>query len=55
MGLAEAPLVLVLLGLAAYAVLGGADFGAGLWFLLSGRGRARHHLREHTFHSMDPV
>ena len=55
MGLAEAPLVLVLLGLAAYAVLGGADFGAGLWFLLSGRGRARHHLREHTFHAMGPV
>jgi cytochrome bd ubiquinol oxidase subunit II len=55
MGLAEAPLVLVLLGLAAYTVLGGADFGAGLWFLLSGRGRAREHLREHTFHAMGPV
>jgi cytochrome bd ubiquinol oxidase subunit II len=55
MGLAEAPLVLVLLGLAAYTVLGGADFGAGLWFLLSGRGRARDHLREHTFHAMGPV
>jgi cytochrome d ubiquinol oxidase subunit II len=55
MSVAEAPLVLVLLGLAAYAVLGGADFGAGLWFLLSGRGRARQHLREHTFHAMGPV
>ena len=55
MGLAEAPLVLVLLGLAAYTVLGGADFGAGLWFLLSGRGRDRDHLREHTFRAMGPV
>jgi cytochrome bd ubiquinol oxidase subunit II len=55
MGLAETPLVLVLLGLAAYTVLGGADFGAGLWFLLSGRGRDRDHLREHTFRAMGPV
>jgi len=55
MGLAEAPLVLSLVGLAAYAVLGGADFGAGLWFFLSGRGRDRQHLREHTFHAMGPV
>ena len=31
MDLAEAPVVLMLVGLAAYAVLGGADFGAGLW------------------------
>jgi len=29
MDLAEAPIVLMLVGLAAYAVLGGADFGAG--------------------------
>jgi cytochrome d ubiquinol oxidase subunit II len=55
MGLAEAPLVLSLVGLAAYAVLGGADFGAGLWFFLSGRGPDRQHLREHTFHAMGPV
>ena len=55
MGLAEAPLALSLAGLAAYAVLGGADFGAGLWFFLSGRGPGRRHLREHTFHAMGPV
>jgi cytochrome d ubiquinol oxidase subunit II len=55
MGLAEAPLVLILVGLAAYTVLGGADFGAGLWFFLSGRGHDRRHLREHTFRSMGPV
>ena len=31
MTLAEAPLVLMLVGLTAYAVLGGADFGAAFW------------------------
>ena len=31
MTLAEAPLLLMLVGLAAYAVLGGADFGAAFW------------------------
>jgi cytochrome d ubiquinol oxidase subunit II len=55
MELVEAPLVLVLVGLAAYTVLGGADFGAGFWFLLSGRGADRSQLREHTFHAMGPV
>ena len=55
MGLAEAPLALTLVGLAAYTVLGGADFGAGVWFFLSGRGQDRRHLREHTFHAMGPV
>jgi cytochrome bd ubiquinol oxidase subunit II len=55
MELAEAPLVLSLIGLAAYMVLGGADFGAGLWFLLSRRGQDREHLREHTFRAMGPV
>ena len=55
MGLAEAPLALSLVGIAAYTVLGGADFGAGLWYFISGRGRDRRHLREHTFHAMGPV
>ena len=55
MSLAEAPLVLCLVGIAAYTVLGGADFGAGLWFLLSRRGSNRDHLREHTFRAMGPV
>jgi cytochrome d ubiquinol oxidase subunit II len=55
MELAEAPLVLVLVGLAAYTVVGGADFGAGFWFLLSGRGADQSQLREHTFHAMGPV
>ena len=43
MSLAEVPLLSSCsLGLAAYTVLGGADFGAGLWQLLAAgpRGRA---------------
>ena len=36
--LAEAPLVVMLVGLIAYAVLGGADFGAGFWQLTPGHG-----------------
>jgi len=35
------PLVFVLCGLVLYAVLGGADFGAGVWQLLAGSRRAR--------------
>jgi cytochrome d ubiquinol oxidase subunit II len=51
MELADVPLLLSLLGLAAYAVLGGADFGAGFWFLACREQR----LREHTFNAMGPV
>ena len=54
MGLAEVPLVLALLGLAAYVVLGGADFGAGLWYMLL-PGERRRAPREHTYHAMGPV
>jgi len=55
MDLAEAPMVLMLVGLAAYAVLGGADFGAGFWQLLGGRGERDRELREHAHHAMGPV
>jgi len=55
MDLAEAPIVLMLVGLAAYAVLGGADFGAGFWQLLGGRGERDRELREHAHHAMGPV
>jgi cytochrome d ubiquinol oxidase subunit II len=47
--------VLALVGLAAYAVLGGADFGAGFWQLLGGRGERDKALREHAHHAMGPV
>lgn len=35
--------------------LGGADFGAGIWQLLAGRGERAARLREHAHHSMAPV
>ena len=54
MGLAEIPMLLALVGLAAYVVLGGADFGAGLWYLLL-PGERRRPLRDHTYHAMGPV
>ena len=54
MDLAEVPLLLALVGLAAYVVLGGADFGAGLWYVLL-PGEERRPLRDHTYHAMGPV
>ena len=55
MTLAEVPVLLILVGLAAYAVLGGADFGAGFWQLLGGRGERDKALREHAHHAVGPV
>jgi cytochrome d ubiquinol oxidase subunit II len=55
MGLDEAPLVLILVGLIAYSVLAGADFGAGLWQLLGGTSERARAIREHAHHSMGPV
>jgi cytochrome bd ubiquinol oxidase subunit II len=52
--LAEAPLVLMLVGLAAYAVLGGADFGAAFW-QVGARGERGAALREHAYRAMGPV
>jgi cytochrome d ubiquinol oxidase subunit II len=52
--LAEAPLVLMLVGLAAYAVLGGADFGAAFW-QFGARGEHGGALREHAYRAMGPV
>jgi cytochrome bd ubiquinol oxidase subunit II len=52
--LAEAPLVLMLVGLAAYAVLGGADFGAAFW-QFGARGARGAALREHAYRAMGPV
>jgi cytochrome d ubiquinol oxidase subunit II len=52
--LAEVPIALILLGLVAYTVLGGADFGAGFWQLLAPGKRGRE-VREHAHHAMAPV
>src|SRR5947209_11231536 len=49
------PLVFILAGLVLYTVLGGADFGAGLWRPLSGGGKQGERIREHAHHSMGPV
>ena len=54
MTLAQLPLVLMLAGLTAYAVLGGADFGAGFWSLRAG-GRRGEALRDHAHKAMGPV
>lgn len=63
MHLYEIPMICVLVGLTLYAVLGGADFGAGLWQLATlldprrsppARERAER-VREHAHHSMGPV
>jgi cytochrome d ubiquinol oxidase subunit II len=52
--LAEAPLVLMLVGLAAYSVLGGADFGAAFW-QLGAHGECGAQMREHAYRAMGPV
>jgi cytochrome bd ubiquinol oxidase subunit II len=52
--MAEVPILLILAGLALYTVLGGADFGAGLWELTA-RGERNKALRDHTHRAMAPV
>jgi cytochrome d ubiquinol oxidase subunit II len=52
--MAYVPALLILAGMAAYTVLAGADFGAGLWTLLAaGPGAAA--MRDHARHAMGPV
>jgi cytochrome d ubiquinol oxidase subunit II len=54
--LADVPVAFVLLGITAYTVLAGADFGAGIWTLIPGGGRADAAItRDHTRHAMGPV
>ena len=52
--LAELPIAFALAGLAAYVVLAGADFGAGIWHMLPA-GRRAATVREHTHRSMSAV
>ena len=49
------PIVFVLAGLVFYVVLGGADFGAGLWQLIGARGEQGKRIRDHAHHAMGPV
>jgi cytochrome d ubiquinol oxidase subunit II len=53
--LPELCLGLVMLGIAAYAVLGSADFGAGFWDLTAGGDRRGGRLRGMVQRSMSPV
>jgi cytochrome d ubiquinol oxidase subunit II len=53
--LAALPLVFALIGLTLYVALAGADFGAGIWQLLAGRGPDGERIREHAHDSMAPV
>ncbi len=55
MALAEVPAVLILVGVAAYVVLAGADFGAGQWYLLAGPRRGGRAVRDFTYHAMAAV
>ena len=52
--LAEIPVFLMLIGIAAYIVLAGADFGAPFW-ALTARGDRAEEIREQTHRSMAPV
>ena len=54
MSLAEVIAALLVVGLTAYAVLGGADFGAGVWDLIGGR-RHGERIRALVESSMGPV
>ena len=55
MELADVPVLLILVGIAAYIVFAGADFGAGLWYLLAGPGARGRPIRDFTYHAMAPV
>ena len=55
MHLYDVPLAFALVGLALYTVLGGADFGAGLWQLLAGKGERADEIRDQAHESMAPV
>jgi cytochrome bd ubiquinol oxidase subunit II len=53
--LADLALAVLVVALAAYAVLGGADFGAGFWDLTAGGAERGARLRGLVKHSMGPV
>jgi cytochrome d ubiquinol oxidase subunit II len=51
----DVPLIFALIGLVFYAVLGGADFGAGFWQLTAGKGPHAQSIRDHAHHAIAPV
>lgn len=54
MELADVPAILILVGIAAYAVLAGADFGAPIWAITAG-GEESGRLKDSGHRSMAPV
>src|SRR4051812_49560872 len=55
MHLYDVPMCFVLAGIAIYTVLGGADFGAGLWQLLAGGGARGERVRDRAHDALAPV
>jgi cytochrome d ubiquinol oxidase subunit II len=55
MSLKDVPMVFVLAGLAIYTVLGGADFGAGMWQLVAGGGERGDRIRDRAHDALAPV
>ena len=55
MNVADLAAALLFLGVVAYAILGGADFGSGVWDLLAGDAREGAHLRSQIDRSIGPV
>ncbi|MFW2334970.1 cytochrome d ubiquinol oxidase subunit II [Ilumatobacter sp.] len=55
MSLPDAAAALLFVGVVAYAILGGADFGSGVWDLLAGDARQGAHLRSQIDRSIGPV
>lgn len=55
MSIADVAAALLFLGVVAYAILGGADFGSGVWDLLAGDARQGAHLRSQIDRSIGPV
>jgi cytochrome bd ubiquinol oxidase subunit II len=53
--LSAVPMAFVLAGVVLYAVLAGADFGAGFWTILSGPGEHGAEVRDSAHHSMGPL
>ncbi|WP_329459475.1 cytochrome d ubiquinol oxidase subunit II [Streptomyces sp. NBC_01497] len=53
--IADVMLAVMWVGLTCYALFGGADFGAGFWDLLAGRGRRGGRRRKLIEHSIGPV
>ena len=55
MSVADVAAALLFLGVVAYVILGGADFGSGVWDLLAGDARTGAHLRAQIDRSIGPV